>query len=234
MSRSESSFENLSTILAVAAILAIVSMAGELTKHYSASYQFIPRQQQVIGYTRPGQHQPGHKSIQATNHQLLIKDLPEKDNAKLVQRFEQAISLLHAKQYQYAITALEQVIDIVPNMPEAYVNLGYAYLGLELYPTAKSAFEKAIDLRVSQANAYYGLASALDGEKDYEAALGSMRTFIHLSDPNDPFLPKARSAIWEWEAMLGRIPGVAEAPAGTRPQITRTYAPHAGSKTPAK
>ena len=93
-------------------------------------------------------------------------------------------------------------------MPEAYVNLGYAYLGLEEYQTAANAFSKAIDLRPNQVNAYYGLAEALEGMQDYEGALGAMRSYIHLSPPNDPFLAKAKSAIWELETKLGREPQI--------------------------
>ena len=93
-------------------------------------------------------------------------------------------------------------------MPEAYVNMGFAYLGLEQYQTAAAAFSRAIDLRPNQVNAYYGLAEAFEGMKDYEGALGAMRSYIHLSPPNDPFIPKARSAIWELETKLGRKPQI--------------------------
>jgi hypothetical protein len=32
-----------------------------------------------------------------------------------------------------------------------------------------------------------------------------MRTYIHLSRPDDAHLVKARAALWEWEAQLGRV-----------------------------
>jgi tetratricopeptide (TPR) repeat protein len=129
-------------------------------------------------------------------------------DAQLVkQRFEQAVALLHAKQYDYAVMALNQVIELQPKLPEAYVNIGYAYLGLEQWEPAIVAFSKAIDLHLQQANAYYGLALAFEGNEDYEGALGAMRSYIHLSTPDDPFLAKARSALWEWEEILGRVPG---------------------------
>jgi hypothetical protein len=41
-----------------------------------------------------------------------------------------------------------------------------------------------------------------------------MRTYIHLTTPDDPYLTKARAAIWEWQGQLGRIPGVKPAPKG--------------------
>lgn len=127
---------------------------------------------------------------------------------QVMERFQQAVSLLHAKRYDYAITALDAVLAIAPDMPEAYVNMGYAFVGLEEFGPARGAFEKALELKVDQVNAYYGLAMAYEGLKEFEAALGAMRSYIHLSPPDDPYLVKARAALWEWEAQLGRVKGV--------------------------
>lgn len=127
-------------------------------------------------------------------------------------RFDQGVALLHAKQYEYAETALSRVVELAPRLPEGYVNLGFAVLGQQRFEEAGELFNAAINLRPEQANAYWGLALALEGLDDYEGALGAMRSYIHLSVvPNDPFLPKARSALWEWEAQLGRIPGAGPA-----------------------
>jgi len=107
-------------------------------------------------------------------------------------------------------------------MPEAYVNMGYAFIGLEEYGPATKAFERAIDLRLNQYNAYYGLAVALEGLGEYEAALGAMRSYIHLAPPDDPYITKARAALWEWEAQLGRVPGVQPAPEGVEPDSIKS------------
>jgi len=91
-------------------------------------------------------------------------------------------------------------------MPEAHVNMGFALIGKENYKAAADFFSSAIELRPYQANAYWGLAISLEQLGDLEGALGAMRTFIHLSPPNDPFVRKARSALWEWESTLKRGP----------------------------
>ncbi len=122
------------------------------------------------------------------------------------ERFQQAVAMLHAKRYDFAITALHRVIELVPGMPEAYVNMGYALIGKQDYKAAADFFNAAIELKPYQANAYWGLAVALEQLEDLEGAMGAMRTFIHLSPPNDPFLRKARSALWEWESTLKRGP----------------------------
>ena len=78
------------------------------------------------------------------------------------ERFHQAIAMLHARQYHFAITALNRVLDLAPAMAEAYINLGFAYVGLEDYTAARDHFTKAIDMRPYQANAYWGLAVSLE------------------------------------------------------------------------
>ncbi|HET8745408.1 MAG TPA: tetratricopeptide repeat protein [Ramlibacter sp.] len=120
------------------------------------------------------------------------------------QRFEQAVVMLHAKQYDHAITALHRVLEIAPRMPEAHVNMGYALLGLAQPEAARGFFNAAIELNPRQANAYYGLALTEEARQDYEGALGAMRTFLHFARADDPYRAKARSALWEWEEKLGR------------------------------
>lgn len=211
-------YDNLTTVLVVLAMMAMFSLTGRMVDHYGAELLALVSKPQVQGYKRPQQHAPPQQA-QALGPQQPIKGLSDEQNALIMKRFEQGSALLHAHQYEYAITALLEVLEVVPNLPEGYVNLGFAYLGLKDYEMAEKSFTKAIDLRPEQANAYYGLASVWDEKKDYEAALGAMRSFIHLSPPNEPYVVKARSAIWEWEGLLGRIPGVGKLPAGSTPQI---------------
>lgn len=131
----------------------------------------------------------------------------EARTAEIDARFKQAVAMLHAKQYEHAITALHRVLELAPDMPEAHVNMGFAMIGLKRYAAARDFFEDAINLRPAQVNAYYGLAEALEGLNDLEGALGAMRSYIHRSRPNDPYVRKARAALWEWEKALGRKPG---------------------------
>ena len=123
---------------------------------------------------------------------------------ELRQRFDQAVVMLHAKQYEYAATALQRVLQLAPRLPEAHVNLGFALLGLQRNGEAMQAFERAIALLPTQANAYYGMAVAMEQQGDIEAALGAMRSYLHLSRPDERFHAKARAALWEWEGRLGR------------------------------
>lgn len=125
-------------------------------------------------------------------------------STELRQRFDQAVVMLHARQYEHAATALQRVLQLAPGLPEGHVNMGFAMLGLKRGGEAAVAFERAIDLQPRQANAYYGLAMAMEQQGDMEAALGAMRSYLHLSRPDERYHAKARAALWEWEARLGR------------------------------
>lgn len=131
---------------------------------------------------------------------------------ELRRRFEQAVVMLHAKQYDHAVTALHRVLEIAPRLPEAHANMGYALLGLQKHGAARGFFEAAVELNPRQANAYYGLALASEALADYEMALGAMRAYLHFAPAQDPFRARARSALWEWEAKLGRHAAVPPSP----------------------
>lgn len=126
----------------------------------------------------------------------------QKRKEELDRRFAQGVTLLNSRQYEAAASELHRVLELAPKMPEAHVNMGYAMIGVQRYPMARDFFTSAIELNTLQLNAYYGLALALEGLKDMPGALGAMRSYVHLSKPDDPYLVKANAAIWEWEAEL--------------------------------
>jgi len=216
-------FETLTVIFAVAMVVAIASLVVTLPAWEGKVGVAQIAQGGVKGYSKPPHLREPPVSQSSLTPEEGAKQAfrgafqePQSEaERKVMERFQQAISLLHAKRYHYAITALDSVLTMSPDMPEAYVNMGYAFLGLEEFGPARGSFEKAIDLNMHQVNAYYGLAIAFEGQGQFEAALGAMRSYIHLSKPDNVYLSKARSALWEWEAQLGRIKGVSVAPEGT-------------------
>lgn len=117
-------------------------------------------------------------------------------------RFEQGVVMLHAKRYEHAVTAFHRVLALSPKMPEAHVNMGYALHGLGRHRAAADFFTSAIALNKDQINAYYGLALASDSLGDLPAAVGAMRTYVHLTRPDDPYHRKGWAALWELESRL--------------------------------
>jgi len=126
--------------------------------------------------------------------------------AEIRLRFQQAVMMLHAGRYEHAATALHRVLALSPRLTAAHVNMGYALLGLKRYQEAEAFFRSAIDLDPYQGNAYWGLAEVFEQHNDLQAALGAMRTYIHLAPPGDPYVRRARAALWEWDARLARGP----------------------------
>jgi tetratricopeptide (TPR) repeat protein len=105
--------------------------------------------------------------------------------------------------YADAQVLLRRVIELAPRLPEAHVNMGFAWLGLQRAAQARESFEHALTLKADQANAYYGLALAQESLGDLELALGAMRSYLHLArDGSEAHLRRARSALWEWEAQI--------------------------------
>lgn len=142
----------------------------------------------------------------------------QKRKEEVARKFAEGVRLLADRDYQAAASALHRVLELEPKMPEAHVNMGFAMIGLQNHAFARDFFEAAISLRTEQMNAYYGLAVALDGIGDAEGALGAMRTYVHRSDPNDPFVRKANAAIWEWEAALAKKRSAATPPTAAIPE----------------
>jgi len=142
----------------------------------------------------------------------------QKRKEEIAREFNQGVRLLAAREYQAAASALHRVLELSPKMPEAHVNMGFAMIGMQKYAIAHDFFEAAIALRTTQMNAYYGLAVALEGIGDLEGALGAMRTYVHRGKPDDPFLPKANAAIWEWEAELANARSAAPPPTAAIPE----------------
>ena len=124
--------------------------------------------------------------------------------AEVQSRFDQAVLMLHAGQHEHALTALHRVLELAPQMPEAHANMGFALMGLQRAAAARDFFASAIALNAMQANAYYGLAMASDALGDRPAAVGAMRSYLHLARNEDErHLRKARAALWEWESTSG-------------------------------
>lgn len=132
-------------------------------------------------------------SIDAAAVQKPAVDSPMK------RHFDWAVTQLRTGHFQQAINGFRAVLEQSPAMPEAYINTGFAQIELQQYDQAVQSFQTAADLRPGQVNAYWGLALSLEGLCDIPGAIGAMRTYIHLSSPDDPFLAKARAALWEWE-----------------------------------
>lgn len=141
------------------------------------------------------------------------RHVESKVKEELDRRFKEGVLMLHAKQYEHALTAFHRVLQLEPKMPEAHVNAGYALLGMGNYKAAADFFDTATTLRPNQLNAYYGLGETLQAMGDKQGALQAMETYLHRSPAEDPFRRKAEAATWELRAELAK----ANAPTSDKP-----------------
>lgn len=127
-----------------------------------------------------------------------------KRKEEIDQRFTQGVMMLHAKQYDHAMTAFHRVLQLAPTMPEAHVNMGFALLGQKRYKEALDFFDGATTLNPNQLNAYFGMAEAFEGLGNYRGALEAMETWLHRAAKDDPFRRRAEAAVWEWRDRINR------------------------------
>ena len=119
-------------------------------------------------------------------------------------RFRQGVLMLHARQFDHALTAFHRVLQLAPKMPEAHVNMGYAMLGKEKFKEARDFFGSALALRPEQTNAHYGSALALKGLGDTEEAIIEMHRYVMVAPADDPYKTKAEQKLKEWREEAGR------------------------------
>lgn len=125
--------------------------------------------------------------------------VPADSSAMLRHQFQVAVTTLAHGETEPAAEQFRAIVSKAPGLVEAWVNLGFAELQSKHCDEAVSAFQQALELRPAQANAYYGLAICHEVEGDLARARGAMQTFVHLAPEKDPFLPRARAALWQWQ-----------------------------------
>lgn len=172
------------TVLALSVIVGVITLLPENGWQQSTEAKLEAEAERVVEIIDPVVDPRGHEK--------------QARDAELQLRFQQAVAMLHAKQYDYAVKALHRVLELAPRMPEAHVNMGYALIGLKDYKAAVDFFDSAIAIKPMQLNAYYGLALAYEGQGNYPMALSAMESFIHLAGDDHPYLERAQSASWEW------------------------------------
>lgn len=123
------------------------------------------------------------------------------------QLFLKGVTYLSERRFHEAVIVFTEATRQRPQLPEAFVNLGFANLGTQTWISAREAFERALELRKDQLNAYYGLAIAFDELGELEASVGAMRAYAHLAPRDSADARKAWAALWELEDRLRRQRG---------------------------
>ena len=125
-------------------------------------------------------------------------------NRGLDQTFNSAVRFMQQGEHEQAVKLWHRILLTNPAIPEVRVNMGFSLFELGRFETARDSFISALEQNAFQANAYYGLAITSEKLGDLEDALGAMKSYIHLAQNKEdqPFIRKAKSAVWEWESQL--------------------------------
>lgn len=82
--------------------------------------------------------------------------------------------------YYSAITQLDEVAKLCPNLPEAYIERGIAYYNLDLNNEALADFNSVIRIDSSRAVAYYYLGQISKESKKFDEALNYFNKLVEL------------------------------------------------------
>ncbi len=198
--------------LAMVAVAVMIGGVGYLV-------QWLPGRGVVAASQPAVKVRPGFDALPVLSAKAQPTGIEQEPNAEaknsavgsgtLEQALKQADALIAEKKYDDAIRTINRVRPLAGSSAQAYRLVGRALMGRGDHATARDFFAKAIDLNPTFAQAYFDHASASEGLGDLESAIGGMRSFLHIVKNPDPFrlqVAQARSAIWEWEAKLGRGP----------------------------
>lgn len=107
----------------------------------------------------------------------------------IIDRFERScrvmlqaalFALLPLALAQPSLAELQREVRQQPGNPEAWVNLGNAYLAAERFEDAKESFLEAVSVEYRNGDAHFGLGLAEYGRGDYQAALFAFNEVARL------------------------------------------------------
>lgn len=157
---------------------------------------------------REGTAEQKPESMPAAEHQESGGDTPAAQRAKEIgELLRSAEKSIRSRRYDDAIATLNRAGPLNPQHAPTYLTMGHALAGKGDYAQARRYYEAAINFDPLYADAYFAHAAASEQLSDLETALSGMRSFLHVVKNPDPYrlqVAQARSAIWEWEAQLGR------------------------------
>ncbi len=100
------------------------------------------------------------------------------DNPEWMRWNNEGIGLLDELQYADALHAFEQVVKLMPDYKDGYVNIGITYLAWEKYSEAREPLEKALALRPDDPRALYYMALVERRERHSQAEVADLEKVV--------------------------------------------------------
>ena len=104
--------------------------------------------------------------------------------------YETGAAALSSGNTRSAIPLLEQLVKINPNYPQAWTQLGLAYMRARELDLAANAFQKELEINPDDPQVHNYLGLAYDAEHKDDAAIAAFRQQIAL-DPLDKISPRS-------------------------------------------
>lgn len=177
----------------------------------------VPLAEPVATHANP--HPPGFSGLKADPE--FMSDAAQQDRREVTPGegdasdqqvrtiLRQAREEISKARYDMAIATLTAQQPVLKDRAEAYLLVARALEGRRDFDLARDFYNAATSRDPYLADAYWGFATTSEQLGDLEAAIGGMRNYLHLAGGDDPYrlrVAQARSALWEWEAKLGRGP----------------------------
>lgn len=104
----------------------------------------------------------------------------------------------------FAILSAQQAINLDPNNPNEYINLGGIYYQLSQWDKAQPLFQQAINLKPDFPNAYYNLGHTLIQKGDLKGALAQFQTVKSLVSNDSANLAKINAEIKDLQNQINQ------------------------------
>lgn len=203
--------------MALAAVFGCIVLLGGLVSMLTGNSPSVPVEAAATTKPSPSspfaslKDAPTGKSVKLAEVEPPAPKIDPKDpqGSEARRLLNEAATQIKAKRYEDAIRMLHEARPLLQKHAQAYLLLGRALEGRKDYATARDFYEAAIDRDPFMSEAYWGYATTSESLGDLEAAMGGMRNYLHTEKNRDPGrlkIVQARSALWEWEAQLGRGP----------------------------
>jgi tetratricopeptide (TPR) repeat protein len=127
-----------------------------------------------------------------------------------------AAAALKQKRYDDAIKRLKVTVARVPDYPEGYYKLAYAYRAKREWADAADYYRRYITLNPARSDTYFGLGAALQGLGDNKGATAAYQKYVAVekSPQKQRFVDEAWA---ELSKLSGTSPGANEPPATPAP-----------------
>ena len=91
-----------------------------------------------------------------------------------------AAAAIKQKRYDDAIRRLKITVARVPDYPEGYYKLAYAYRAKKEWADAADYYRRYIALNPSRSDTYFGLGAALQGLGDNKGAVAAYQKYVAI------------------------------------------------------